>query len=221
MENFVSGKISAEVLHQRTSCIVRDKEVGFLVCGVGILNASITLESYLAGHNNVSHVVNIGIAGSYDLHKMPMAAVCIASGELWPEYGARCGHYFADARELGFPLHRSKDGVIWNSLDFDNQVFLEEAGLSLESSWHEGFGITVAGVSTSKEHARQLQADYKGDMENMEGFALAYCCYLRSIPFMEIRTISNLAGSRNKKEWDFKGALKALKSVWSGLWSEE
>ncbi|MFN2267579.1 MAG: futalosine hydrolase, partial [Desulfonatronovibrio sp.] len=186
----------------------------------GLLNASIALENFLTGNNGVSHVINIGIAGSYDLNKIPMAAVCTASGELWPEYGARHGHYFADAMELGFPMHRSKEREVWNRLNFHNQTFLKETGLNLEPFWHEGLGITVAGVCTSEEHARQLQEDFNGDMENMEGFALAYCCYLRSIPFMEIRTISNLAGSRNKKEWDFKGALGALKSVWSGLWAK-
>ncbi len=220
MESFAAGNISAEVLHQKKTCNVLGKEVGFLVCGMGLLNASIALEKFLSGNNSISHVINIGIAGSYDLQRIPMSAVCIASGELWPEYGARCGYYFADARELGFPLHRSEDRVIWNHLDFDNQTFLKETGLGLENSWHEGHGITVAGVSTSEEHARQLKKDFNGDMENMEGFALAYCCYLRSIPFMEIRTISNLAGSRNKSEWDFKGALGGLKSVWKGLWAE-
>ena len=219
MESFIKGSLPAGVLRREGSVErFRGADIGFLICGVGPLNAAINLERYLTENSHARYVVNIGIAGCYDLQDFPLGSVCVAAQEVWPEYGVRTGCFFADPEELGFPLDKKGSGVVWNRLTLAKGSFIKEAGLNLESYWRGGVSITLAGVSSCPEQAGALKAHYQADMENMEGFALAYCCYLRSVPFIEIRTISNLAGSRDKNEWDFKGALGALKTVWSGLW---
>ncbi len=219
MENFIKGSLSSDILTKEdTNQLFRGTGIDFLICGVGPLNAAINLERYLEKKKNVLHVVNIGIAGSYDLDNFPLGSVCVASHEVWPEYGVRTGSGFADPEKLGFPLYKKGTDVVWNRLRLEKSSFTREAGLNFDSGWHEGVSLTLAGVSSSPAEASELKTHFKADMENMEGFALAYCCHLRSVPFIEIRSISNLAGSRDKNEWDFKVAFKALRDVWSGLW---
>lgn len=219
MENLIKGWLPASVLNHPGSIVkFRDTDIGFLVCGVGPLNAAISLERYLESNRHTLCVINIGIAGSYDLGVFPLGSVCVASREIWPEYGVKTQNCFADPEELGFPLYKKGHELIWNSLELETDSSGLGTGLTFDLSWRKGVSITLAGISSCSDQSRGFKEYFQGDMENMEGFALAYCCYLRSIPFAEIRSISNLAGSRNKDDWDFKGAFAALRDIWSGFW---
>ena len=42
--------------------------------------------------------------------------------------------------------------------------------------------LTVAGVTASRERAEQLCRSYGADLENMEGFAVAYACAWAGLP---------------------------------------
>ncbi|MFP4454964.1 MAG: futalosine hydrolase [Desulfonatronovibrio sp.] len=196
----------------------REKDIAFLTCGVGPINAAINLEKCLSVNKKISLVVNVGIAGSYDLQSLPLGSVCAAVKEVWPEYGVRTSEFFADPKLLGFPLDKRGKAQVWNSLPLDINALTQRFGLNLDPAWSTGVSITLAGVSSGPEQAGAFKEYFKADMENMEGFALAYCCYLRSVSFAEIRSISNLAGSRNKQEWDILSAFQSLGRIWSGLW---
>jgi futalosine hydrolase len=220
MESFIKGRPAARInTAEEMDQFSGGEDTGFLVCGVGPLNAVICLERCLEKNPGIRHVVNVGIAGSYDPGVFPLGSVCVVSREIWPEYGVRTGDSFADPVKLGFPLYKKGDHVVWNSLSLERAPFVREAGLNFDPGWSEGVSLTVSGVSSSPDQARKLKNGFQGDVENMEGFALAYCCHLRSVPFMEIRTISNLAGSREKTGWDFKAAFKALRQVRTGLFA--
>ncbi len=47
-------------------------------------------------------------------------------------------------------------------------------------------------------------------VESMEGAALHYVCLMENIPFLQIRTVSNLMGERDKTRWKIKEAIKSL-----------
>lgn len=218
MESFIKGRqVAGITTAQDVSQFSGGEDTGFLVCGVGPLNAAISLERCLEKNPVIRHVVNVGIAGSYDPGVFPLGSVCVVSREIWPEYGVRDEDSFADPVKLGYPLHKKGGHVVWNSLNLEKDPFVREAGLNFDPGWSEGVSLTVSGVSSSPDQARKLKTRFQGDVENMEGFALAYCCHLRSVPFMEIRTISNLAGSRAKTDWDFKAAFNSLSQVQGGL----
>jgi futalosine hydrolase len=44
----------------------------------------------------------------------------------------------------------------------------------------------------------------------MEGAALHYVCLMEEIPFLQIRSVSNLLGDRDKKGWKLKEAIEEL-----------
>ncbi len=199
----------------RTGQCTWRKHIGMslLECGVGPLNAALGLQSFLATHPEVDMVINIGIAGSYDQDLLPLGSVCLATAEIWPEYGVRTGSGPADPKLLGFPLCGQDKDAVWNRIDLDPRqmssygAFFQE---TLPQDWILAASLTVAGVSGTLEVARELARTCNAGMENMEGFALAYVCRNKGISFAEVRTISNLAGSRSSRDWNYKAAFSSL-----------
>ena len=47
-------------------------------------------------------------------------------------------------------------------------------------------------------------------VESMEGAALHYVCLMEKIPFLQIRSVSNVTGDRDKTRWKLKEAGKNL-----------
>jgi futalosine hydrolase len=47
-------------------------------------------------------------------------------------------------------------------------------------------------------------------VESMEGAALHYVCLMEKIPFLQIRSVSNLMGDRDKSRWKLKEARENL-----------
>ncbi|MBT8762600.1 futalosine hydrolase [Desulfohalobiaceae bacterium Ax17] len=190
----------------------KNKEVAFLVTGIGPLNASHKLTACVTEYN-VSGVVNIGIAGSFDLNSLGLGDICVAKREIWPEFGLVTDDGI-QARGLGFAQAAINGEKIWDVIELSPELASKDLGVFLPMSWSRVISLTVAGVTGAQARARLLRQKYGAHIENMEGFALAYVCILRQIPFIEVRTISNLVGSRDKKDWNISLALKKLNSIW-------
>ena len=62
-------------------------------------------------------------------------------------------------------------------------------------------------------HIAQLRHEPHGQIENMEGAAFFYISLIKKIPFLGIRSISNLVEPRNKENWNADLAIKNLNEV--------
>jgi futalosine hydrolase len=71
-------------------------------------------------------------------------------------------------------------------------------------------GVTVNEITTRKERITQLIKKYQPVTETMEGAALHYVCRSMNIPFLQMRTISNYVGERDKSKWMMKESLDNL-----------
>jgi futalosine hydrolase len=179
------------------------------VTGVGLLNTALCAGRWLA-RPDVDGLVDLGIAGGYDLDETPMGSVCFAWRETWPEYGLLDEQGAADPEGLGFAQAEADGRKIWNRLKLNPSRDAGRMGLTLGEGWLRASGVTVSGVTGTPERAGWLKLSCNGQMENMEGFAAAYAATLRGLPFLEVRTISNLVGSREPDDWNLKGALRSL-----------
>jgi futalosine hydrolase len=74
-------------------------------------------------------------------------------------------------------------------------------------------GITVNEITTRKERIKQLVKKYEPVTESMEGAALHYACKSTNTPFLQMRTISNYIGERDKSKWMIKESLGNLNST--------
>lgn len=68
-------------------------------------------------------------------------------------------------------------------------------------------GISVNQVTTSKQMIQFYKDKFAPVTESMEGAALHYTCLMEKIPFLQIRSISNYIGERNKKNWKMKESI--------------
>jgi futalosine hydrolase len=67
--------------------------------------------------------------------------------------------------------------------------------------------ITVNKVSDSELQKQQFIQTFNADIESMEGAALHYVCLQELIPFLQVRSVSNYVGERDKTKWKIKEAI--------------
>jgi futalosine hydrolase len=185
----------------------------FLVCpvGVGPLAAALSIGALLERLPAARGIVNLGICGGFDLERTPLGSACLATAEIWPEYGL---HSATDNLEV-FSHQMFADLPLTpvNRLDLNPNEAARTMGLTLAPVWTRGTSLTVAGVSATPERAMTLRNRFEAATENMEGFGLALAAKRKGIAFLEVRTVSNPVGARDKGLWNFRLALRALGDV--------
>ncbi|WP_298995903.1 futalosine hydrolase [uncultured Desulfovibrio sp.] len=203
---------------------VRLKHGAALCCitGVGPINAALAMGMAFcrakAEGTPITAVLNAGLAGAFDLAERPLLGLCMVSEEIWPEYGLHDGRSVT-AEAFGFPQWQPETGAaVRNRLSLAGPEALERFGARQQRHvFLPCTSLTVAGVSASFARAADLRARYRADLENMEGFAVAYACAREGIPCVEARSVSNKVGPRANDEKDFPGALRALTRVLPAL----
>jgi len=71
-------------------------------------------------------------------------------------------------------------------------------------------GVTNNTVSGENSLIKRMRDKFSPDIETMEGAAFFYVCLCENIPFVEIRSISNMVEPRDKSKWDIPLAIKNL-----------
>jgi futalosine hydrolase len=89
----------------------------------------------------------------------------------------------------------------------NNSAFLRKTKLKAVK------GISVNEITTSKKKIIFYEEAFDPVVESMEGAALHYVCLMEKIPFLQIRSISNYIGERNKKNWNMKESIVNLNKV--------
>jgi len=188
------------------------------VTGVGMVNAAMVAGRLLSQYE-FDGVINIGIAGAHDIEANPIGSVAFAWRETWPEYGLLDEDGRVDPKAIGFPLAEVDGTQIWNRVKFNPVNDAKKMNVTLGEKWRRASSISVNAVTGDTSRAGWLKTKYSGDMENMEGFALGFAAVQAGLPFLEVRTISNMVGSRLEQDWDIKKALKALDGIVKTLFS--
>lgn len=193
------------------------------VTGVGPVNAAlgmgIVLAQCAAAGQQLRAVINVGLAGSFDLGRWPLGSLHVVREEIWPEYGLHDGRQVV-AQAFGFPQWSDGRREVRDRLTLAGPA---ELGLALRGGGAALIGeagvrsLTVAGVSASVLRVQHLRQLYGAALENMEGFAVAYAAARAGLPCLEVRSVSNKVGPRTAEEKDFPGALLQLGRILPAL----
>ena len=184
------------------------------ITGVGPVNAGIALGRILALHPEITGVLNLGLAGSFDPIRAPLGSCTLVTEEIWPEYGL-LGDDGIDAPGLGFAQWEHKGWRVVDRLPLHTD--LTDLGLPQPTDAIHGISLTVAGVSADAKRADMLAQRYQPLSENMEGFAVALACARQQIPCVELRALSNKVGSRAGEDRAFPLALAKLGALGQDL----
>ncbi len=187
----------------------KGRQLLLAVTGVGLVNTAMAA-GRLIDNPDLAGVLNFGIAGAYDVEEFPVGTSAYAWQETWPEYGLLDEDGRVDPKAIGFPQGEVNGMAVWNRVKLNPVNDAEAMGLTLPEKCGRASSVSVSGVTGAADRAGWLKTAYNGDIENMEGFAIAFAAMQKGLPFLEVRTISNLVGSRYEEDWDLKGALSAL-----------
>ena len=182
--------------------------VRVLVTGVGAVNAACALTRFLE-REGAKSVIVCGIAGAYPNTfsggGLGIGSVVCAESECYGDLGANSPGGFLDLQALGFPLIAGQavnQPPIYNHLPM--QIF---------PAARRARFVTVNTCTGTDEDAGRMQARTAGEIETMEGAAIAHAARLYGIPAGEIRAISNRAGNRDRRAWRVKEAAAAAQEA--------
>lgn len=195
---------------------IAGRDVLLLVTGVGPLAAALEAAAALERFE-VSGMLNLGVAGSFDTAKAPLLAPVAASEEVCADFGVAGQDGLADASGFPFPQWEGGGEKIFDRIRLRPDEAAEALGLALPQGWLRAPALTSGVVTGSAGRAAALAARHGAITESMEGFALALACRVRGLPFLEVRTISNPVGERDRKQWKLAQALAGLGDVLAGL----
>jgi futalosine hydrolase len=146
-------------------------------------------------------VIQAGIAGSFS-DEFNLGETVLIGQDAFGDLGIEEKNNFSPIFKLGFADE--------NEFPFENGWLKNKNELLKQSSLKTVKAVTVNKVSDSLLQKKQLIKNFDAEIESMEGAALHYVCLQENIPFIQIRSISNYVGEREKKNWKMKEAITNL-----------
>lgn len=185
-------------LHQLKEGKIAGKNIDVLISGIGLTASTYHIAKQIQ-LKKYQLVIQAGVAGCFDT-SVPLGTVVAVKKETISDQSVvelnKLKTLF-DLKLVPQDQHPYKKGWLinpWNTL-------LKKSKLKSVN------GISVNQISTSKQIIRFYREHFDPVTESMEGAALHYVCLLENTPFVQLRSISNYIGERNKKKWDMQDSI--------------
>ncbi len=176
------------------------------VTGPGVFNTAAGLGACLSAFVP-GIVIDVGIAGIFPGAGPGIGDLALAESETYLHTGV------GESLPLPFDLIPGQAGTRDGMYAMDKKT-MKICRAALKSKGFEvlctGPFLTVSSITDSRQKAAALATARPYLMENMEGAAVAHVCALHDVPMAEIRAGSNIAGERDKTQWDIPAACAAL-----------
>ena len=175
--------------------------VGFHESGIGMLASSVSLMKMFT-QETPTLIIQVGIAGCFD-KKIPLGKVFVVKDDFAGDIGVMENKVWKDLFDM--------------KLDKPNDAPYEKK--SLPNPWLNQFNVmqlptkkavTVNTISTDKSRIQLFSGRYKAVLESMEGASLHYIGRDLTIPFIQLRAVSNYVGERDKSKWKMQEAIYNL-----------
>ncbi|HET6995484.1 MAG TPA: futalosine hydrolase [Chitinophagaceae bacterium] len=175
--------------------------VDVLITGVGLTAVTYSLVKQV-GLKKPGLIIQAGIAGCFDPN-ISLGSVVVVRQDTIADLGVTEDNQLNTVFDLGlidadrFPF---KKGWLVNP----NSKLIGQTGLKAVNA------VSVNHITTSKQMTESYKRKFDPIIESMEGAALHYVCLQENIPFLQLRSISNYIGERDKKKWNIKEAILNL-----------
>ncbi|TMW70122.1 futalosine hydrolase [Alteribacter natronophilus] len=173
--------------------------------GAGIAAAAAGTAKEL-GQKQFDLVINMGIGGGFS-GRVKLGYTVVGSRSVAADLGAETAEGFVPVESLGFGT---------SSYPCSAEV-AEKLNRAIPGA-SSGAILTLSTVTGTAETADRLASAYPDAVcEAMEGFGVAAAAEAFSVPFAELRTISNPVGPRDREAWKIKEAFAALTEAGAGI----
>lgn len=180
--------------------IRENKVYDVLITGIGIPATIFHLTKRLC-QKKYELVIQAGIAGTFS-GSIKKGTVVLVNKDTFGDVGIYEKGNFNTLFEAEF-INKNDfpftDGWLMNQHEY-----LFQATLALAT------GITVNKITDDAGQINQLFDKFNPAIESMEGAALHYVCLLQNVAFLQLRSISNTVGEREKSKWAMKEAITNL-----------
>lgn len=177
------------------------KEVEVVITDVGLLQATYAITkaaTFLKPHI----MIQAGVAGCFD-EWIELGTTMVVLRETVGDMGVTQNGTFTSAFAMGLLKATEKpwtDGTLTNPHD----DLIKSAEFVLADS------VTVNEISTDENRISYYKNGLGATVESMEGAALHYVGLLENIPFLQLRTVCNYVGERDKAAWRMQPAIDNL-----------
>ena len=164
------------------------------VSGIGMVAMADCVARFINDDHDIAF--NIGVAGSFEKN-IPLGSVVHVVEDHLSELGAQEGDKFLTLEDM--QLHGQERFT--NKSIFINPIINQLPKVD---------GITVNTVHGNEKSIEEIERRLNPIVESMEGAAFMYACQFETIPYAQIRAISNYVERRNKLAWDIPLAVNNL-----------
>lgn len=188
----------APTLQQLAS--IEKHSIEVVITGVGLMTSTYALAKSVSIHQP-ELIIQAGIAGTLE-NEQPLGEVVVVESETVGDLGVlEAGGFRSlfDLKLLSSDLSPWKNGQLLNE-----HHLVKDIGLPLVN------GVTVNEISTDEQTIGYYRHQLKAQIETMEGAALHYVALMEKLPFVQIRSLSNYIGERDKNKWEIQKAIKQL-----------
>ena len=176
------------------------KSIDILITGVGIAPVIFYLTKKIF-ENKYDFIIQAGIAGSFT-DRFDLGQTVIVKEDTFADVGIEENGKFQTLFETGFTDK--------NEFPYTNGWLINKNSLFQKNDLRVAKGITVNKVTESGLQNKLNKEKFFADIESMEGAAFHYVCLQKEINFLQLRSISNRVGERNKSKWKIKEAVENL-----------
>ena len=177
-----------------------NKALDVLITGVGV-PATIYLLQKTIQQIQPDLIIQAGIAGTFS-EKQLLGEVVLVKQDAFGDLGM-------EQKEQFTPIFRS-EFANKNEFPFRDGWLINPSTLFTRTQLRSVKAITVNKVTDSILQKQQSIINFSPDIESMEGAALHFVALQQNIPFIQIRSISNWVGERDKSKWKIKEAISNL-----------
>ncbi len=171
-----------------------------LITGVGIPSTIFTLSKKLA-QSKYDLVIQAGIAGTFK-EPFEKSDIMIIEQDTFADIGIDEKGTFKTLFEMGLANE--------NEFPYQAGWLKNEPGLLKKANLPVVKAITVNSITDEKMRLKNLVEKFNAEVESMEGAAFHYVCLQQKVNFLQLRSISNVVGERDKTKWKMQEAVTTL-----------
>lgn len=175
-------------------------DLDILISGIGGVPTSYSLLKKVY-QEKYDFMIQAGIAGSFD-HDVKLGEVVAVSHDFFGDLGVvenNSRKSLFDMNLMGYNEWPFTNGLLENT----HKTLLNNTGLTMVKA------VSVNEITTGADDIEY----YKNRgiaVESMEGAAFHYVALMEQIPFLQVRSISNYVGERDKTQWKLDDAIQQL-----------
>jgi futalosine hydrolase len=195
-----------------------DQPVRIVVSGPGMVNMTQALCAAIE-HEKPRLIVHTGVAGCFKNTGMDMGDIGVALEEIDADLGVESGQKNRHIDALPFPVINRNGRKFKNRFPLD-PILVEKAYAAVKADFRpKGIGVkkgpfvTVSTITASAKREDRLNRQFRPLMEAMEGAAVAHLALHYRLPCVEIRSVSNQVGERDRNRWNLPLAFRRCASA--------